>query len=64
MEEKKGGVPGWLTTHEVALRLGLTDSQFRREHSQIRSSQLHQRGPRLFKIEDVEAYLQEVINEK
>ena len=46
-------VPGFLKSPEAAKFLGLTESQFRTRHESIPSIQLHERGPRLFRIEDL-----------
>ena len=59
MDQKRETVPGWLKSPEVASMLGLTESQFRKRHSQIASIQLHQNGPRLFREEDVNAYIED-----
>ena len=46
-------IPGFLKSPEAAKFLGLTESQFRTRHESIPSIQLHERGPRLFRIEDL-----------
>lgn len=48
---------GFETTTTAAAMLQVTYTKFMRVHSQqIPSVQLHQRGPRLFKTEDVLSY--------
>ncbi len=49
-------IPGWLKSPDVAKELGLTESQFRKHHAEIPSIQLHQSGPKFFKVEDVAKY--------
>ena len=44
---------GWMKSPEVALELGVTESQFRKYHDDIPHTQLNKRGIKLFKIEDV-----------
>ncbi len=46
-------IPGFLKSPEAAKFLGLTESQFRTRHQTIPSIQLHERGPRLFRVEDL-----------
>ena len=46
-------IPGFLKSPEAAKFLGLTESQFRTRHDSIPSIQLHERGPRLFRVEDL-----------
>ena len=50
-------IPGWLKSPEAAKYLGVTESQFRKIHPQIKSIQLHKNGPRFFREEDVHAFL-------
>tara|TARA_R110000803_G_scaffold169174_1_gene232197 strand:- start:989 stop:1177 length:189 start_codon:yes stop_codon:yes gene_type:complete len=49
-------IPGFLKSPEAAQFLGLTESQFRTRHEKIPSIQLHAYGPRLFKMEDLQAF--------
>ena len=49
-------IPGFLKSPEAAKFLGLTESQFRTRHQTIPSIQLHERGPRLFRVEDLQAF--------
>ena len=54
MENLSRNTPsGWMKSPEVALELGLTESQFRKYHDDIPHTQLNKRGIKLFKIEDV-----------
>lgn len=57
MTNGRAAIPGWFKSPEAAAYLGLTESQFRKIHPQIKSIQLHKNGPRLFREEDVHAFL-------
>ena len=60
MTNTREDIPGWFKSPEAAKFLGLTESQFRRVHWEISSIQLHRNGPRLFKIDDVKKFKEEV----
>jgi len=52
-------IPGYLCSPEAARKLDLTESQFRKYHSAIPSIQLHFRGPKFFKEEDLNKFMEE-----
>ena len=52
---------GLETTETAASMLGISYSKFMRLHSkEIPSEQLHQRGPRLYRTEDVQDYIEQL----
>ena len=53
---KRQGIDGFLKSPEAASFLGLTESQFRKRQSAIKSIQVHERGMRLYKLEDLQAF--------
>jgi hypothetical protein len=57
MDKKtRQAVPGYMKSPEAAKFLGLTESQFRTRRKIIPSIQLHERGLRLYRIEDLVDY--------
>ena len=65
MENLSRNTPtGWMKSPEVALELGLTESQFRKYHDDIPHTQLNKRGIKLFKIDAVGRFKLKVNEQK
>ena len=58
LPSKRIQVPGYLRSPEASQLLGLTELQFRKVAELIPYLQLHERGSKLFREEDLQAFLE------